>query len=122
MSIAKQRRVARHRRHARARAHLVGTAERPRLCVFRSLQHIHAQIIDDTKGHTLVAASTLDAEVRGQLGDKDKTAQAAVVGEVLGARALKEGINQVVFDRGGYPYHGRIKSLAEGARKAGLNF
>jgi large subunit ribosomal protein L18 len=122
MSKAKQKRVARQRRHARVRARVFGTPERPRLCVFRSLQHIHAQIIDDTQGHTLVAASTLDSEVRGQLGDKDKTAQAAVVGEVLGARALKEGINQVVFDRGGYLYHGRIKSLAEGARKAGLEF
>ncbi|MBN1660934.1 MAG: 50S ribosomal protein L18 [Anaerolineae bacterium] len=122
MNKAKQKRVARQRRHARVRVRVFGTPERPRLCVFRSLQHIHAQIIDDTRGHTLVAASTLDAEVRGQLGDKDKTAQAAVVGEVLGARALQEGINQVVFDRGGYPYHGRIKSLAEGARKAGLEF
>jgi len=92
------------------------------LCVFRSLHHIHAQIIDDTRGHTLVAASTLDAEVREQLGDKDKTAQAAVVGQVLGARARQQGINQVVFDRGGYPYHGRVKSLADGARKAGLEF
>lgn len=122
MSKAKQKRVARQRRHARVRARVYGTPERPRLCVFRSLGHIHAQIIDDTRGQTLVAASTLDSEVRGQLGDKDKTAQAAVVGEVLGARALHEGINQVVFDRGGYPYHGRIKSLAEGARKAGLEF
>jgi large subunit ribosomal protein L18 len=122
MSKAKQKRVARQRRHARVRARVFGTPERPRLCVFRSLGHIHAQIIDDTRGYTLVAASTLDSEVRGQLGDKDKTAQAAVVGEVLGARALHEGINQVVFDRGGYPYHGRIKSLAEGARKAGLEF
>ena len=122
MSKAKQKRVARQKRHARVRARVYGTPERPRLCVFRSLQHIHAQIIDDTRGHTLVAASTLDSEVRGQLGDKDKTAQAAVVGEVLGARALEEGINQVVFDRGGYPYHGRIKSLADGARKAGLEF
>ncbi|MFO7698465.1 MAG: 50S ribosomal protein L18 [Anaerolineae bacterium] len=122
MSKAKQKRVARQRRHARVRARVSGTPERPRLCVFRSLQHIHAQIIDDTQGHTLVAASTLDSEVRAQLDEKDKIAQAAVVGEVLGARALQEGINQVVFDRGGYPYHGRIKSLADGARKAGLEF
>jgi len=122
MSKANQKRVARQRRHSRVRAHVYGTPERPRLCVFRSLHHIHAQIIDDTRGHTLVAASTLDAEVREQLGDKDKTAQAAVVGQVLGARARQQGINQVVFDRGGYPYHGRVKSLADGARKAGLEF
>jgi large subunit ribosomal protein L18 len=79
-------------------------------------------VIDDTQGRTLVAASTLDAEVRGQLGEKDKAAQAAVVGEVLARRALAAGITQVVFDRGGYRYHGRVKNLAEAARKAGLSF
>jgi large subunit ribosomal protein L18 len=92
------------------------------MCVFRSLKHVHAQVIDDTRGHTLVAASTLDAEVRSQLDDKDKTAQAAMVGEVLARRALDAGISQVVFDRGGYKYHGRVKSLADAARKAGLDF
>jgi large subunit ribosomal protein L18 len=90
--------------------------------VFRSLQHIHAQVIDDIRGHTLVAASTLDAEVRGKLGDGDKSAQAAVVGEVLAKRALDAGIKRVVFDRGGYRYHGRVKSLADAARKQGLDF
>jgi large subunit ribosomal protein L18 len=122
MDKAKERRLARLRRHARVRKHVSGTPERPRLCVFRSLQHIHAQVIDDTRGHTLVAASTLDAEVRGRLGDADKSGQAAVVGEVVARRALEAGIKQVVFDRGGYQYHGRVKSLAEAARKQGLDF
>jgi large subunit ribosomal protein L18 len=122
MDRAKEKRLARQRRHARVRKYVRGTADRPRLCVFRSLQHIHAQVIDDTRGHTLVAASTLDAQVRGQLNDKDKTAQAALVGEEVARRALDAGITQVVFDRGGYKYHGRVKSLAEAARKAGLEF
>jgi len=122
MDRAKEKRLARQRRHARVRKYVRGTTDRPRLCVFRSLQHIHAQVIDDTLGHTLVAASTLDAQVRGQLKDKDKTAQAAVVGEAVARRALDAGITQVVFDRGGYKYHGRVKSLAEAARKAGLEF
>jgi large subunit ribosomal protein L18 len=122
MDRAKEKRLARQRRHARVRKYVRGTADRPRLCVFRSLQHIHAQVIDDTRGHTLVAASTLDAQVRGQLKDKDKTAQAALVGEEVARRALDAGITQVVFDRGGYKYHGRVKSLAEAARKAGLEF
>jgi large subunit ribosomal protein L18 len=86
------------------------------------LKHVHAQIIDDVQGHTLVSASTVDPEVRGRLGDKDKAAQAQVVGEVLAKRALDAGITQVVFDRGGYVYHGRVKSLADAARKAGLQF
>jgi large subunit ribosomal protein L18 len=90
--------------------------------VFRSLKHIRAQVIDDTRGHTLVAASTLDAEVRSELGGKDKSAQAAVVGEVLAKRAQAAGITSVVFDRGGYKYHGRVKSLADAVRKAGLDF
>ena len=122
MDKAKEKRLARQRRHERVRKHVQGTPERPRLCVFRSLEHIHAQIIDDTQGHTLVSASTVDSEVRSQLGDKDKSAQAALVGEVLAKRALGSGIKQVVFDRGGYLYHGRVKSLAEAARKAGLDF
>jgi large subunit ribosomal protein L18 len=122
MDRAKEKRLARQRRHTRVRKYVRGTADRPRLCVFRSLQHIHAQVIDDTRGHTLVAASTLDAQVRGQLNDKDKTAQAALVGEEVARRALDAGITQVVFDRGGYKYHGRVKSLAEAARKAGLEF
>ena len=122
MDRAKEKRLARQRRHERVREQVYGTQERPRLNVFRSLKHIHAQVIDDTQGRTLVAASTLDAEVRGQLGEKGKAAQAAVVGEVLARRALAVGITQVVFDRGGYRYHGRVKNLAEAARKAGLSF
>jgi large subunit ribosomal protein L18 len=122
MDKAKEKRLARQRRHERVREQVYGTQQRPRLNVFRSLKHIHAQVIDDTQGRTLVAASTLDAEVRGQLGEKDKAAQAAVVGEVLARRALAAGITQVVFDRGGYRYHGRVKNLAEAARKAGLSF
>jgi large subunit ribosomal protein L18 len=90
--------------------------------VFRSLNHIHAQVIDDTQGRTLVAASTLDAEIRAQLGDKDKMAQSAVVGNLLAQRALAVGIKLVVFDRGGYLYHGRVKALADAARKGGLDF
>jgi large subunit ribosomal protein L18 len=100
----------------------LGTSERPRLNVFRSLKHIHAQIIDDTQGHTLVAASTLDGEVRTQAAGKAKTDQAEIVGTVLGERALAAGINQVVFDRGGYRYHGRVKALADAVREAGVEF
>ena len=122
MDRAKERRLARQRRHARVRRRVHGTPERPRLSVYRSLKHIRAQVIDDTQGHTLVAASTLDAEVRSELGGKDKSAQAAVVGEVLAKRAQAAGITQVVFDRGGYKYHGRVKSLADAVRKAGLDF
>lgn len=122
MDKAKQKRLARQRRHARVRKRVSGTAEQPRLCVFRSLKHIYAQVIDDTSAHTLVEASSLDAEVRTKVADKDKTAQAALVGEALARRALDAGIEQVVFDRGGYKYHGRVKSLAEAARKGGLKF
>jgi len=122
MDKAKQRRLARQRRHTRVRKRVSGTPERPRLCVFRSARHIYAQVIDDTRSHTLVEASTLDAQVRAAAADKDKTAQAALVGETLAKRALDAGIEQVVFDRGGYKYHGRVKSLAEAARKGGLEF
>jgi large subunit ribosomal protein L18 len=99
-----------------------GTSERPRLSVYRSLKHIYAQVIDDTQGCTLVAASTKDGEVQKELKGKDKSAQAAVVGEVLAKRAQAAGVKQIVFDRGGYKYHGRVKSLAEAARKGGLDF
>lgn len=117
-----ERRLARLRRHARVRRKVAGTPERPRLDVFRSLQHISAQIIDDTKGHTLVAASTVEAEIRGRVAGMKKAEQARVVGEVLAQRAISHGIKQVVFDRGGYVYHGRVKSLADGARESGLEF
>jgi len=122
MDKAKGKRLARRRRHARVRARVSGTAERPRLCVFRSLKHIYAQVIDDSLANTLVSASTLEAEVRTEFDAKDKAAQAAAVGKVLAKRALDAGIETVVFDRGGYKYHGRVKSLADAAREAGLKF
>jgi len=122
MDKAKEKRLARQRRHERVRERLQGTSERPRLCVFRSSRHTYAQVIDDIKSHTLISASTLDAEVQAAAQGKDKAGQAAVVGEVLAMRAQAAGIKQVVFDRGGYRYHGRVKSLAEAARKAGLEF
>jgi large subunit ribosomal protein L18 len=115
-------RVARKRRHARVRAKLRGTASSPRLCVFRSLNHIYAQVIDDLKGHTLVAASTLDEEIKASADSKAKSAEAELVGGLVAKRALSQGIKQVVFDRGGYKYHGRVKALAEAARQAGLKF
>ncbi len=116
------RRVARLRRHRRVRKHVVGTPERPRLNVFRSLRHIYAQVIDDSQGHTLVSASTIDPEVEAQSRELTKTEQARVVGKVLAERALSQGIEKVVFDRGGYKYHGRVKALADAAREGGLEF
>ena len=109
-------------RHYRQRKDLVGNAERPRLNVYRSTTHIYAQVIDDTVGNTLVAASTLDADIKGKLEGKSKTEQAALVGELVGARAKAKGVTKVVFDRGGYLYTGRVAALADGARKAGLDF
>ncbi len=114
--------LSRERRHRRVRARVTGTAQRPRLNVFRSLMNIYAQVIDDDAGHTLVSASTLDPEVRTQIEGKTKTEAAKIVGKILGARAKQAGINSVVFDRGGYKYHGRVAALAEGAREAGLEF
>ena len=112
----------RKKRHWRMRHKLVGTTERPRLCVFRSAKHIYAQIIDDQKGVTLVSASTLDKELKNTLdyaGNKDA---AKAVGTLIGKRAVEAGITKVVFDRGGYIYHGRVLELAAGAREAGLDF
>ena len=113
---------ARKRRHERIRRHLHGTAERPRLNVFRSLDHIYVQVIDDDMGNTLVAASTVDPELRDQLNGLNKSQQATRVGQLLAQRALDKGLKKVVFDRGGYPYHGRVKALADGAREGGLEF
>ena len=115
-------RVARLGRHRRIRLKLKGTNSRPRLCVFRSLNHIYAQVIDDSQGHTLVSASTLDPEIAGDKTEKSKTDEAALVGSMLAKRALNEGLKQVAFDRGGYKYHGRVKALAEAARQGGLDF
>ena len=122
MDKAKEKRLARQRRHARVRKRVSGTTERPRLCVFRSLKHIYAQVIDDTQANTLVSVSTLEPEVRAELEGKDKKAQAAIAGEILARRAKDAGIETVVFDRGGYKYHGRVKSLADAAREGGLKF
>ncbi len=116
------RRAARLRRHRRVRKRVVGTSERPRLNVFRSLRHIYAQVIDDSQERTLVSASTIDREVEAQLDGLNKTEQARVVGKVVAERALDQGISVVVFDRGGYKYHGRIKALADAAREGGLEF
>ncbi len=116
-----QARQARIRRHARVRAKISGTESRPRLAVFRSLNHIYAQVIDDTRGQTLVAASSLDEEMKST--DKaNKTAKAERMGSLIAKRTLAKGITEVVFDRGGYQYHGRVKALAEAARKEGLKF
>lgn len=109
-------------RHDRQRKKIIGTSARPRLNVYRSTNHIYAQIIDDTVGNTLVAASTMDAEIKSSIDDKSKVEQAKLVGELVGKRALEKGVKEVVFDRGGYLYTGRIAALAEGARKAGLDF
>jgi large subunit ribosomal protein L18 len=116
------RKEARARRHRRVRASISGTPERPRLNVFRSLAHIYAQVIDDTTGQTLVSASTIDAELRAQLAGKKKSEQAKLVGQAVAARAKQKGLTRVVFDRGGYRYHGRVKAVADGAREGGLEF
>jgi len=108
-------------KHARLRKKVVGTPERPRLCVYRSLNHIYAQVIDDVNGHTLVSASTLDKELR-DLPSRTNVEAAKKVGDLIGRRALDKGITQVVFDRGGYKYHGRVAALADAAREAGLKF
>ncbi len=118
----KTRREARIRRHLRVRKKVVGTPQRPRLCVFRSHKHIYAQIIDDTRGHTLVAASDVEPGLRTQVAGMAKGERAALVGQLVARRALEKGISQVVFDRGGYKYHGRVRALAEAARQAGLQF
>ncbi len=109
-------------RHHRQRKDLNGTSERPRLNVYRSTNHIYAQVIDDTTGNTLVAASTLDAEIKAELNDKTKTEASKLVGKLVGQRALEKGVKKVVFDRGGYLYTGRVAAVAEGAREAGLDF
>jgi large subunit ribosomal protein L18 len=101
---------------------VLGTPEQPRLNVFRSLSHIYVQVVDDRKGETLAAASTLDEEIRPKTKDLSKTEQARLVGELIAQRAKGLGIEQVVFDRAGYKYHGRVKALAEAAREAGLQF
>jgi len=116
------RRAARMRRHARVRKRVKGTGARPRLSVFRSLNHVYAQVIDDTVGQTLAAASTLDPELKSELDGKTKTARSALVGALIARRALAKGVSEVAFDRGGHDFHGRVKALAEAAREGGLKF
>jgi large subunit ribosomal protein L18 len=120
MTQVASRSAARQKRHERIRLRFAGTAERPRLAVFRSLNHIYAQVIDDTSGRTLAAASTLEPELKSS--KQTKTEEAAVVGRLVAERAKTAGIERVVFDRAGFRYHGRIKSLADAAREAGLDF
>jgi len=121
VDVAKKRQ-ARLRRHRRVRQVVTGSSERPRVSVFRSLSHIYAQVVDDVAGRTLVCASTLDGQIRGSCAGLSKTEAARVVGRVLAERALASGVTKVVFDRGGYRFHGRVQALAEGAREGGLAF
>lgn len=122
MITVKDKNKDRQIRHARVRKTIVGTKERPRLNVYKSLTHIYAQIIDDDKGVTLVSASTLDKEIASQIEGKTKTEAAKIVGTVIGERAKAKKIKEVVFDRGGYLYTGRVQALADGARESGLKF
>ena len=122
MVSKKSRTEVREKKHRRLRNHLAGTAERPRLSVFRSNNHMYAQVIDDTVGNTLVSASTLDKEVKAEVKKTNNVEAAAYLGTVIAKKALDKGINTVVFDRGGLIYEGKIKSLADAAREAGLEF
>jgi large subunit ribosomal protein L18 len=114
--------AARRERHVRLRKKISGTPERPRLCVRRSLHHIYATLVDDARGHTLAAASTLEKSVGGELTSKTNLAAAKAVGGAIAAKAKAAGISRVVFDRGGYKYHGRVRAIADAAREAGLDF
>jgi large subunit ribosomal protein L18 len=122
MNRQPDRHAARIRRHVRLRTNLEGGPTRPRLAVFRSLHHVYAQLIDDASGRTLAAASTTDADLRKSVNSPSSAAGAAAVGKAIAERARQVGVETVVFDRGGFPYHGRIKALAEAARTAGLKF
>jgi large subunit ribosomal protein L18 len=120
--IRRSTQAARVRRHARVRRKVTGTSARPRLNVFRSLEHIYAQVIDDSRGHTLAAASTMDNDIREETAAMKKVDAAKRVGAVVAERAKAAGVTSVVFDRGGYQYHGRVKALADAAREGGLDF
>ena len=122
MVSKKSRTVVRENKHRRLRNRFSGTAERPRLAVFRSNNHMYAQIIDDSVGHTLVSASTLEKEIKAELENTDTVDAAAYVGTVIAKRALEKGIKEVVFDRGGFIYQGKVAALADAAREAGLEF
>ncbi len=122
-SIAIERRESRIKRHQRIRRHILGTGERPRLAVYRSLKHLYAQIIDDARAHTLVSISSLEKAVRSALeAEKSGLKRSRLLGKLLAGRAKEKGISRVAFDRGGYLYHGHVKELAEGAREGGLEF
>jgi large subunit ribosomal protein L18 len=114
--------AARQHRHKRVRSKVIGTTARPRLNIYRSLTNIYVQVIDDAAGKTLVSASTIDKEIVAQISGKNKIEAAKIVGQIVAQRAKNAGVNQVVFDRGGYKYHGRVAAVAEGAREAGLEF
>lgn len=122
MITKEDRNVARQRRHVRVRSRIQGSAERPRLNVFRSNKHIYAQVIDDASGSTLVSASTLDKELGEAISNGGSVDAAKKVGELVAKRAMEKGVSAVVFDRGGYLYHGRVQALADAAREAGLKF
>lgn len=122
MASVISRKSERLKKQRRIRNSIIGTDERPRLCVFRSSRHIYAQVIDDSKGQTIVAASTYEKEVKGQPKFESKKAAAEFVGKLVAERALEKGVKKIVFDRNGFLYHGRIKAVSEGARKAGLEF
>ncbi|MGD9097103.1 MAG: 50S ribosomal protein L18 [Desulfobacterales bacterium] len=122
MSVTNPKQVARLKRQKRIRKKTKGTTQRPRLCVFRSARHIYAQVIDDAAGQTLAAASSMEADVRQRDDFENKVALAAHIGQLVGERARAKGVEQVVFDRNGFLYHGRIKAVSEGARKSGLDF
>ena len=122
MISKKDRKEIREKKHKRIRLHLKGTADCPRLCVYRSNKHIYAQIVDDDAQKTLASASTVEKSVKAELERTDDVAAAAYVGRVIGRRAVDLGIKEVVFDRGGYVYHGKVAALADGAREAGLDF
>ena len=122
MGTLNPRTQARLKRKKRIRKNLIGTTDRPRLCVFRSAKHIYAQLIDDSLGQTLVTASSIEKNMRQDSKAKNKVAAATAVGKMIGQRALEKGVKQVVFDRNGFLYHGRIKAVSEGAREAGLKF
>ena len=122
MASKHSRSIARGRRHERIRQNIAGTPARPRLCVFRSVAEIYAQVIDDQAGHTMISASSVDNELRSQMVGLKKTEQARLVGKAVAERAKAKGIQQVVFDRGGFRYIGRVKALADAAREGGLDF
>ncbi len=122
MGSTDQKKAARLKRKQRIRKNMLGTEQRPRLSVFRSARHIYAQVIDDTRGQTMASASSLDEEVKGHADFENKVAKAAFVGQLVGKRLADKGVKQVVFDRNGFRYHGRVKALSDGAREAGLDF